>query len=252
MTSETLTRSGAVPLFTGLRRAVQILRRDVEVVFERDPAARSWLEVLLCYPGLHAVWGYRLAHALWMRGFKLLGRWVSHLVRFFTGIEIHPGATIGPGFFIDHGMGVVIGETAEIGADVTLYHGVTLGGVSLHKGKRHPTLEDRVVVGAGAKILGAITIGHDTRIGANAVVVKSVPPNAVVVGVPGQNIARSQPHRAVDAPDLDHGRLPDPLGTTLAALLRRIEALEAGQRAEEVAPIRAPQAGLWHGEDFSI
>ncbi len=251
MTSETLTRSTVPSFFVDLRRALRVLRRDVEVVFERDPAARSWLEVLLCYPGLHAVWGYRLAHALWTRGFKLAGRWVSHLVRFFTGIEIHPGATIGPGFFIDHGMGVVIGETAEIGADVTLYHGVTLGGVSLHKGKRHPTLEDRVVVGAGAKVLGAITIGHDTRIGANAVVVKSVPPNAVVVGVPGQNIARSQPHRATDAPDLEHGRLPDPLGVTLTALLRRIEALEAGQRAE-VAPIHPPQAGLWHGEDFSI
>jgi serine O-acetyltransferase len=162
------------------------IRRDIQSVFDRDPAARSTLEILLCYPGLHAVWGHRVSHWLWTHGFKLLARWVSQLVRGLTGIEIHPGATIGPGFFIDHGMGVVIGETAEIGANVTLYHGVTLGGTSLNKGKRHPTLRDNVVVGAGAKILGAFTVGEDSRIGANAVVVKPVPPNAVVVGVPGQ------------------------------------------------------------------
>jgi serine O-acetyltransferase len=165
----------------------------------------------------------------------LLGRWVSHLFRALTGIEIHPGATIGPGFFIDHGMGVVIGETAEIGAEVTLYHGVTLGGTSLNKGKRHPTLEDRVVVGAGAKILGAITIGADSRIGANAVVVKSVPPNSVVVGIPGQIVQRSKPHTAQDAPDLNHSQMPDLIATKLAALAARVEALEQ-QRSGGMLP----------------
>lgn len=230
------------------------LRRDIRAVLERDPAARNLLEVILCYPGLHALWGHRLAHWLWRHGLKLTGRWLSHLMRWLTGIEIHPGASIGPGFFIDHGMGVVIGETAEIGEDVTLYHGVTLGGTSLNKGKRHPTIEDRVVIGAGAKVLGAITIGHDTRIGANAVVVKSVPPNAVVVGVPGQNIARSQPHRPSDAPDLNHTALPDPVGVALNSLLKRVEALEAHLNGQ-VAPaprIRPPEADIWHGEDFSI
>jgi len=169
---------------------------DIKAVFDRDPAARSWLEVLLCYPGLHAVWGYRVAHWLWVHNLKLPGRWVSQMVRGLTGIEIHPGATIGPGFFIDHGMGVVIGETTEVGANVTLYHGVTLGGVSLNKGKRHPTLEDGVVVGAGAKVLGAITIGSRSRIGANAVVVKPVPPDSVVVGVPGEVVVRSKSRTA--------------------------------------------------------
>src|SRR5512136_2126953 len=183
---------------------LKTLRRDVQVVFERDPAARSVLEILLCYPGLHAVWGHRLSHWLWTRRLRLLARWVSQLVRSLTGIEIHPGAQIGPGLFIDHGMGVVIGETAELGANVTLYHGVTLGGTSLSKGKRHPTLEDDVVVGAGAKILGAITIGADSRIGANAVVVKPIPPNSVVVGVPGEVVMRSQPRAGKGQPDLEH------------------------------------------------
>src|SRR5574341_798237 len=203
------------------------IRRDIASVFERDPAARSTLEILFCYPGLHAIWGHRLSHWLWTHGFKLAARWVSHVVRALTGIEIHPGATIGPRFFIDHGMGVVIGETAEVGSDVTLYHGVTLGGTSLAKGKRHPTLQDRVVVGAGAKILGAITIGDDSRIGANAVVVKSVPPNSVVVGVPGQVVSRSRPHLAGDAPDLNHTALPDLVGVSLSTLLLRVDALEA-------------------------
>lgn len=231
-----------------------MLRRDIRAALERDPAARNALEVILCYPGLHAVWGYRVAHWLWTHGLKLLGRWVSHLVRGLTGIEIHPGATIGPGLFIDHGMGVVIGETTEIGEDVTLYHGVTLGGTSLNKGKRHPTIGDRVVIGAGAKVLGAITIGADTRIGANAVVVKPVPANAVVVGVPGQNIARSHPHRPTDAPDLNHTALPDPVGVSLSSLLKRVEALEERLQArpEAVPRIRPPEAGVWHEEDFSI
>ncbi len=234
------------------------MRRDIQAVLDRDPAARGVLEILLCYPGLHAVWIHRASHWLWQRGLRLLGRWVSQLGRALTGIEIHPGATIGPGLFIDHGMGVVIGETAEIGADVTLYHGVTLGGTSLNKGKRHPTLGDRVVVGAGAKVLGAITVGADSRIGANAVVVKPVPPNSVVVGVPGQIVARSKKHTAADAPDLNHTTLPDTLGVSVATLLARVDALERQFQAHHrealppVLHVHAPEAGAWHGEDFSI
>jgi len=210
------------------------IRGDIRSVFQRDPAARSVLEVLVCYPGLHAVWGHRIGRWLWTHRCKLLGRWMSHLTRALTGIEIHPGATIGPRFFIDHGMGVVVGETAEIGSDVTLYHGVTLGGTSLAKGKRHPTLQDRVVVGAGAKILGAITVGADSRIGANAVVVKSVPPNSVVVGVPGQIVRRSRPHTALDAPDLEHSQLPDMIAAKLDEVSARLDALERkADRVEE-------------------
>jgi serine O-acetyltransferase len=230
------------------------IRRDIAAVFERDPAARSTLEILFCYPGLHAIWFHRLAHWLWTHRLRLLARWISQLARGLTGIEIHPGASIGPGFFIDHGMGVVIGETSQVGAEVTLYHGVTLGGTSLSKGKRHPTLGDRVVIGAGAKILGAITIGDDSRIGANAVVVKSVPPNSVVVGVPGQVVSRSRPHLASDAPDLNHTALPDLIGVSLSSLLVRVDALEArlNGHAEHVPHIHAPEAGQWRGEDFSI
>ena len=230
------------------------MKRDVQAALERDPAARSSLEVILAYPGLHALWGYRLAHWLWRHGHTLTGRLLSQAVRWFTGIEIHPGSSIGQGLFIDHGMGVVIGETAEIGHDVTLYHGVTLGGTSLHKGKRHPTLCDRVVVGAGAKILGAITIGEDTRIGANAVVVKSVPANSVVVGVPGQNIARTRLHHASDAPDLNHTTLPDLVGVSLSDLIARVEALEkqADGHANGKPHVHAPTNGSWSGEDFSI
>jgi serine O-acetyltransferase len=237
---------------------LKTFRRDIAAVFERDPAARSTLEILACYPGLHAVWGHRLSHWLWAHNLRLLGRWVSQLTRGLTGIEIHPGATIGPGFFIDHGMGVVIGETSEVGAEVTLYHGVTLGGTSLSKGKRHPTIGDRVVIGAGAKVLGAITIGDDSRIGANAVVVKSVPANSVVVGVPGQVVARSHPHLASDAPDLNHTALPDLVGVSLSSLLVRVDALEAridghtNGHGEPLPQIHAPQAGQWRGEDFSI
>jgi serine O-acetyltransferase len=201
------------------------MRRDIQAVFERDPAARSVLEVVLLYPGLHALWAYRIAHWLWQHNFKLLGRWVSQLARGLTGIEIHPGAKIGKGFFIDHGMGVVIGETAEIGDNVTLYHGVTLGGTSLNKGKRHPTLEDNVVVGAGAKILGAITIGANSRIGANAVVVRSVPPNSVVVGVPGQIVKRKD-ERVAPQVDLNHNVLPDMIGASVISLMARVNALE--------------------------
>lgn len=255
----------------------QMIKNDVRVVFERDPAARSTLEVILCYPGLHAVWGYRVAHWLWTHRLKLLGRLVSHIIRGLTGVEIHPGAKIRSNLFIDHGMGVVIGETAEIGCNVTMYHGVTLGGVSLNKGKRHPTIEDNVVIGAGAKILGAITVGEGSRIGANAVVVKDVPPNSVVVGVPGQVVVRSQPRPSM--PDLNHDKLPDTIGTALAAVMSRLEELEnklekyseqsvqimQGERIllgqgtggngsyahQRVLP-HAPDHGLWRGEDFMI
>lgn len=238
------------------RKAMQIIRSDIQSVLERDPAARNALEVLVCYPGLHAIWGHRLAHKLWEKNFRLLARFVSHIMRGLTGIEIHPGAKIGSRFFIDHGMGVVIGETAEIGECVTLYHGVTLGGVSLNKGKRHPTLEDHVVVGAGAKILGAITIGRNSRIGANAVVVKPVPPNSVVVGVPGQVVVRSQPRQQDEPPDLDHNRLPDAIGESLALLMEHVKQLEERLNGHtssvHPAPLHPPDHGVWHGEDFSI
>lgn len=232
----------------------QNIRRDIESVFERDPAARSRLEVLLCYAGLHAVWSHRVTHWLWTHRLPLAARWLAQVARHFTGIEIHPGAKIGPGLFIDHGMGVVIGETAEIGKDVTLYHGVTLGGTSLEKGKRHPTLGDRVVVGAGAKVLGNITIGDSSRVGANAVVVKSVPPDSVVVGVPGQVVSRT--HKAIPEtrPDLDHTMMPDTIGTSLVSLMQRMDELErsiAGHVTTRPHPT-TPQEGVWHGEDFSI
>ena len=240
------------------------IREDIQSVFDRDPAARSTMELLLAYPGLQAVWAHRSEHWLWQHGFKLLARWLSQITRFWTGIEIHPGASIGHSFIIDHGMGVVIGETAEIGNCVTLYHGVTLGGTSLQKGKRHPTIEDEVVIGAGAKVLGNITIGAHSRIGANAVVVKSVPPNSVVVGVPGQVVVRSQP--AASGPDLEHGRLPDTLGDSVASILTRLEEVEArlhiqqkegakGKKDNQHLPphlVHTPTDGLWHGEDFMI
>lgn len=231
------------------------IREDIQSVLDRDPAARNTLEVLLCYPGLHAVWAHRLSHRLWKWGLKLVARWTSQLARGLTGIEIHPGATIGRNFFIDHGMGVVIGETAEIGDHVTLYHGVTLGGTSLNKVKRHPTLEDHVVVGAGAKVLGAITIGANSRIGANAVVVKSTPPDSVVVGVPGQVVVRDQHAHAVDEKaDLEHGRLPDTVGETLASLIVHVAALEKRLDGGGVygPALHAPDHGVWHSEDFAI
>ena len=233
---------------------IKTIHRDVQSVLRRDPAARNALEVLLCYSGLHAIWAYRFSHWLWKHNFRLVARIVSQIARNITGIEIHPGAMIGPGFFIDHGSGVVIGETAEVGSDVTIYHGVTLGGTSLSHGKRHPTLGDRVVVGAGAKLLGAIEIGDDSRIGANSVVVKSVPSNSVVVGVPGRPVVRSRAHTAEDDPDLQHSVLPDMVGATLATLMARVEELEKTVGAP-VSATRTPAPdgrGIWSGEDFSI
>ena len=203
---------------------IRTIREDVRCTLDRDPAARHWFEVVTSYSGLHAIWLHRLAHKFWGWRLRLVARWVSQVARFITGIEIHPGATLGPRFFIDHGMGVVIGETAEVGADVTLYHGVTLGGVSLEHGKRHPTLEDGVVVGAGAKVLGAITIGKNSRIGANAVVVKDVEPNTVVIGIPGKPIKRKGD--APTTPDLRHDVMPDVVAARLDRILDRLDEVE--------------------------
>jgi serine O-acetyltransferase len=230
-----------------------IIREDIQSVLDRDPAARNTLEVLFCYPGLHAIWAHRLAHRLWKSGLKLFARWISQIMRGITGIEIHPGATIGRNLFIDHGMGVVIGETTEIGDYVTIYHDVTLGGTSLQKIKRHPTIEDHVVIGAGAKVLGAITIGAHSRIGANAVVVRSAPPNSVVVGVPGQVVLREDPAFA-EKVDLEHGRLPDTIAETLTALIAHVESLEKRVNGGGVygPALHAPEQGVWHGSDFSI
>ena len=200
------------------------LREDIKAIFERDPAARSTLEVLFCYPGLHAVWIHRISHWFWTHKFFFFGRFISHLGRFLTGIEIHPGATIGHKFFIDHGMGVVIGETAEIGDNVTLYHGVTLGGVSWEKIKRHPTVGDNVVIGSGAKVLGPFTVGSGSRIGSNSVVVKEVPSNSTVVGVPGRIVMAAE--KRDEKTDLDHGKLHDPEAKAIACLFDQIRELD--------------------------
>jgi serine O-acetyltransferase len=203
----------------------ETLRRDVGAVFERDPAARSLPEVLFCYPGLHAIWLHRLAHWCWTHRLKLLGRFTSHLNRFLTGIEIHPGAQIGPGLFIDHGMGVVIGETAEVGENVTIYQGVTLGGTSLEKVKRHPTIGNNVVIGSGAKVLGPFKVGDNSRIGSGSVVVKEVPSNSVVVGVPGRVTYRDG-KKVEQAVDLNMTDLPDPVARAIQCLVDRVGALE--------------------------
>lgn len=195
---------------------------DFKIIFERDPAARNWLEVILCYPGLQALVLHRFSHQLYNLGLPLIPRLISHLGRFFTGIEIHPGASIGKGVFIDHGMGVVIGETAIIGDYCLIYQGVTLGGTGKQSGKRHPTLEKNVVVGAGAKVLGNIIIGHDVRIGAGSVVLKDVPADCTVVGIPGRVVYRAG--EKVDP--LDHSNLPDSEATVIRTLLDRIEQLE--------------------------
>jgi len=217
-----------------------MIRNDIRTVFDRDPAARSAWEVLTCYPGLHAIWMYRISHACWTHGFHWCGRWISHVARWFTGIEIHPGATIGKGFFIDHGMGVVIGETTEIGNDVTLYHGVTLGGTTWRKEKRHPTLGDGVIVGTGAKVLGAITIGEQSRIGANSVVLKDVPEHATVIGIPGTIVGTNEPVIENGRINLDHHQMPDPVAKVLAHVLtmmddvnERIDTLHASDKAND-------------------
>jgi len=229
------------------------LREDIHSVFDRDPAARSVLEVLTCYPGIHAITLHRVAHWLWRQRLRWLARFVAHISRFFTGIEIHPGATIGRRFFIDHGMGVVIGETAVIGDDVTLYHGVTLGGTSWNKGKRHPTLENGVVIGAGAKVLGPITMGAGAKVGSNAVVVRDVPAGATAVGNPARIIQSEQDQKREEkavkmgfsAYAVAQQNQDDPLAKAIHGLLdhavetdRRIEGLlhkleQAGVRVED-------------------
>jgi serine O-acetyltransferase len=211
------------------RLMFKTLREDIQTVFAKDPAARSTLEVIFCYPGLHALWLHRIAHFLWQHNFQFLARLLSHVGRFLTAIEIHPGARIGRRFFIDHGAGVVIGETAEIGDDVLLYQGVVLGGTTLKKGKRHPTIGRNVVVGAGAIALGPITIGDNARIGAGSVVVKSVPPGATVVGIPGRIV---EDHRK-PLVDLEHGNLPDPVAQAIGFVLRKQARLEERLRKLE-------------------
>ncbi len=212
------------------------LREDIQSVFHRDPAARNAFEVLTCYPGMHAIWLHRMGNALWRRDFKWLARLVSNFGRWLTGIEIHPGATIGRRFFIDHGMGIVIGETAEIGDDVTLYQGVTLGGTSWNKGKRHPTLENGVVVGAGAKVLGPFTVGAGAKIGSNAVVTKAVPAGATAVGIPGRIIVKREDSEVeakrkamaekigFDAYGVS-GDMPDPVARAIGQMLDHLQAV---------------------------
>jgi serine O-acetyltransferase len=232
------------------------LREDIDAMRERDPAARSRVEVVFCYPGFHALLLHRLAHGAWQSGFRFIGRLISHIGRVVTGIEIHPGATVGRRVFIDHGMGCVIGETAEVGDDVTLYHGVTLGGVSLKKEKRHPTLENGVIVGSGAQVLGPITVGEGARIGANAVVIRDVPPGVTMVGIPAKQVlprARSGDtgFRAYGTPD---GDVPDPTGKALEGVLGelekmrlRLEALESGgadEADEDVPTCPAPEESV--------
>jgi serine O-acetyltransferase len=212
------------------------MQEDIQSVFHRDPAARNAFEVVTCYPGLHAVWLHRVAHALWVNGWKWLARVVSNFGRWLTGIEIHPGVKIGRRFFIDHGMGIVIGETAEIGNDVTLYQGVTLGGTSWNKGKRHPTLEDGVVVGAGAKVLGPFTVGAGAKIGSNAVVTKAVPAGATAVGIPGRIILKSDDEQEAkrqaiaeklgfDAYGVSQD-MPDPIARAIGQLLDHLHAVD--------------------------
>ncbi|PWB76649.1 MAG: serine O-acetyltransferase [Candidatus Methylomirabilota bacterium] len=201
------------------------LKRDIQAALDRDPAARNALEVLVCYPGLHALYFHRLAHWFWNRNLKTLGRAISHMGRVLTGIEIHPGARLGQGLFIDHGNGVVIGETSEVGEGVTIYQGVTLGGTSLEKKKRHPTIGNGVVIGAGATILGPIKVGNNSRIGSGSVVVKEVPPNCLVVGVPGQVIYRDG-KRVSPSIDLEMTDLPNPAEKAIRCVLERLQELE--------------------------
>jgi len=210
------------------------IKEDIANIFENDPAARSVFEVVLTYSGLHAIWSHRIAHWFFKRKFFFIARAISQVSRFFTGIEIHPGAKIGRRFFIDHGMGVVIGETCEIGNDVTLYQGVTLGGTGKEKGKRHPTLEDGVLVATGAKVLGSITIGANSKIGAGSVVLKEVPPNATVVGIPGKVVMIDGIR--TEAKKLDHQNIPDPVGDRCDSLEKTLEKLQ-----QEIANLKKEQ-----------
>ena len=205
------------------------LKEDIQTIFAKDPAARSVLEVIFCYPGLHALWFHRLAHFLWQHRLRFLARFLSHVSRFLTGIEIHPGAKIGRRFFIDHGAGVVIGETAEVGDDVLMYQGVVLGGTTLEKKKRHPTIGNRVIIGTGAIVLGAITVEDDVRIGSGSVVIKPVPPGATVVGVPGRIVE----DRKKPLIDLEHGKLPDPVAEAIRLVLKEQDKLEERLRRLE-------------------
>ena len=206
------------------------IRADIKATLARDPAARNGLQVALLYSGLHAIWAYRFAHRLHQGGFSFLARALSQFARFLTGVEIHPAARIGRRFFIDHGMGIIIGETAVIGDDCLLYQGVTLGGTGNESGKRHPTLGDRVVVGAGAKVLGNIVIGADTRIGANSVVLHNVPPHSTVVGIPGKIVRR---RKGDENEALSHHHLPDPTMDELARLAKRVDVLEKAARRKK-------------------
>jgi serine O-acetyltransferase len=219
--------------FAAIRRAGETLREDLAAARERDPAARNTAELVLLYPGLHAVWMHRAAHGLVQRGLHTPGRAVSQLARFLTGIEIHPGATIGRRLFIDHGMGVVVGETAEIGDDVTIYQGVTIGGTGKDSGKRHPTVGNGVIVGTGAAVLGPLTVGDGAKIGAGAIVVKDVPANATVVGNPGRPVTvngQRVKEASPPGPDLEHTRLPDPIAEALSCLVNRVNELEQDVR----------------------
>ena len=202
---------------------LRTLKEDIQTVFKKDPAARSTLEVLCCYPGLHAVWLHRIAHFFWKNRLRFIARIISHINRFLTGVEIHPGAKIGRRFFIDHGMGIVIGETTEIGDDVLMYQGAVLGGTSLQKGKRHPTLGNNIVIGAGAIVLGPVRIGNNVKIGAGSVVVRDVPSNSIVVGVPGR-IGLGFGIEEIQA--LEHGKLPDPITDALKFVMKEQEKLE--------------------------
>jgi len=203
------------------------IQEDIQTAFKRDPAACSVWTVLTCYPGLHAIWAYRIANWWWKQGFCWVGRFIMHMARWFTGIEIHPGATIGRRFFIDHGMGIVIGETTDIADDVTLYHGVTLGGTTWKAEKRHPTLEEGVIVGAGAKVLGAIIIGAQSRIGSNAVVLKEVPPHSTVVGIPGTVVGQTDAVLEDGKINLDHHMMPNPVAEALKHVLQMLDDVNA-------------------------
>ena len=231
---------------------LSLIREDVATVMERDPAAKSRVEIYLCYSGLHALWFYRVNHWLWNHNFLLLGRWLSQVARFFSGIEIHPGAKIGRRLFIDHGMGVVIGETAIVGDDVTLYQGVTLGGTGKEHGKRHPTVLDSVVIGGGAKILGNITIGRNCRIGAGSVVLRNVPDDSTVVGVPGHIILREGKRVVITDPK----QINDPLSEALAAVVTEVSKLRDRVRQLEGAggtePMSASLQRIMEDVDYQI